>query len=87
MAIPSRNELRALYAKPNTAGCVGRILLNYIESRALDAGAEYLELDASLNAEAFYKANGYIEIGRTDHISDSGDASAAIQLRKIRPEP
>ncbi|MFY9657040.1 MAG: GNAT family N-acetyltransferase [Methylocystis sp.] len=85
-AIPSRNELRALYVKPNTVGCVGQRLLNYIEVLAFDAGAAYLEFDASLNAEAFYRANGYIEIGRADHVSDSGDASAAIQLRKIRPD-
>jgi hypothetical protein len=44
-----------------------------------------MQFDASLNAEAFYKSNGNIDIGRADHVSSTGEASASVQLRKLRP--
>jgi hypothetical protein len=84
-AIPSKNELRSLHVKTNSIGNVGRTLLAEIEKQAFNAGAEFLEFDASLNAEAFYKANGYTEIGLADHVSGNGDISAAVQMRKLRP--
>jgi putative acetyltransferase len=82
MAIPSKNELRALYVKPNPLGNIGRILLVEIEKQAFEAGAQFFQFDASLNAEAFYKANGYKETGRANHISGNGETSAAVQLKK-----
>jgi hypothetical protein len=39
-----------------------------------------------LNAEGFYKANGYREERRKDHVSSSGAVvSTVVQMRKQRP--
>jgi GNAT superfamily N-acetyltransferase len=84
-AIPARSELRALYVRPNSVGHVGRALLREIETRAFRAGAPWLQFDASMNAEAFYKANGYVEIGRAEHVASDGGRSAGVRLKKLRP--
>jgi GNAT superfamily N-acetyltransferase len=85
MAVPSKNELQALYTRPNPIGHVGRALLAAVEDLAFEA-AEFLTCDASLNAESFYKANGYSEERRKDHLSSSGAViSTVVQMRKRRP--
>jgi GNAT superfamily N-acetyltransferase len=85
MAAPSKNELQALYTRPNRIGHVGRALLAAVEDIAFET-AEFLTCDASLNAESFYKANGYKEECRKDHLSNSGAAiSIVVQMRKQRP--
>jgi hypothetical protein len=85
MANASKNELEALYTRPNPIGHVGRTLLAAVERLAFET-AEFLTCEASLNAERFYKANGYIEGRRKDHVSSSGDViSVVVQMRKARP--
>jgi hypothetical protein len=83
-ALPKR-ELQALYVKPNPIGKVGTALLAAIEALAFLA-VPFLVCDASLNAEGFYKAHGYIEECRKDQVSSSGDmVSRVVQMRKHRP--
>jgi GNAT superfamily N-acetyltransferase len=85
MAVPSKNELKALYTRPNPIGHVGRALLAAVEDLAFEA-AEFLTCDASLNAERFYKANGYREERRKNQVSSSGAVvSTVVQMRKQRP--
>jgi hypothetical protein len=85
MAAIAKQELQALYAKPNPIGKVGTALLAAIENLAFQA-VPFLVCDASLNAEAFYKAHGYIEECRKDQVSSSGDmVSRVVQMRKYRP--
>lgn len=85
MAIPAQQELRALYARPNTVGRVGRALLAELEAQAFET-AECLVCDASLNAQRFYAANGYVDEGRKDHVSiPGGVVSGVVQMRKRRP--
>jgi hypothetical protein len=85
MAVASRNELEALYTRHNPIGHVGRALLAAVEHLAFET-AEFLTCDASLNAACFYKANGYTEERRKDHVSSSGDViSMVVQMRKARP--
>jgi Acetyltransferase (GNAT) domain len=85
MAAISKRELQALYAKPNPIGNVGTALLAAIEALAFQS-VPFLVCDASLNAESFYKAHGYIEECRKDQVSSSGDMiSRVIQMRKRRP--
>lgn len=84
MAVLSRHELKALYTRPNPIGGIGRALLGEIEHLAFQA-VPYLVCEASLNAESFYKANGYAEEGRTDHVSSSGVISPVVQMKKHRP--
>jgi hypothetical protein len=81
----SNNELHALYVKPNQIGEVGRTLLAALENLAFEA-VPFLVCDASLNAENFYKANGYTEKRRKDYVSrPSGVVSKVVQMRKHRP--
>jgi Acetyltransferase (GNAT) domain len=85
MVAISKQELRALYAKPNPIGNVGTALLAAIEALAFQA-VPFLVCDASLNAESFYKAHGYIEECRKERVSSSGDmVSRVVQMKKQRP--
>lgn len=84
MAVLSKHELKALYTKPNPIGGVGRALLSEIENLAFQA-TPYLVCEASLNAEGFYKANGYAEEVRSDRVSRSGVISRVVQMKKYRP--
>ena len=84
VAIANR-ELQALYVKPNPIGNIGAALLAAIEDLAFRV-VPFLVCDASLNAEGFYKAHGYIEECRKDHVSSSGRMiSRVVQMRKHRP--
>jgi hypothetical protein len=85
MAIPPRQELRALYVKPNPIGGVGRLLLRSIEDQAFQL-CDALACDASLNAVAFYRVNGYAELGPVDHVLSSGVAVPCVRMKKLRPE-
>jgi hypothetical protein len=85
MADLSRNELQALYSKPNQIGNVGRALLAALENLAFEA-VQLLRCDASLNAESFYQANGYTAECRKDYVSRPGGvASRVVQMKKHRP--
>jgi hypothetical protein len=85
MAAISKQELQALYVKPNPIGRVGTALLAAIEDLAFQT-VPFLVCDASLNAESFYKAHGYIVECRKDHVSSSGGMiSCVVQMRKHRP--
>jgi GNAT superfamily N-acetyltransferase len=86
MAIPTNGELRAVYVKPNRVGGVGRALLAEIEGRAF-ALADQLACDASLNAEEFYKANGYQAEAPIRHVLRRGTAIPCIRMSKRRPGP
>jgi hypothetical protein len=85
MAALSKSELQALYTRPNPIGHVGRALLAALEIRAFDV-VQFLRCDASLNAENFYKANGYTQECRKDQLSSSGAViSRVVQMIKHRP--
>ncbi len=84
MAVPSRQQLRALYVKPNEIGRVGHSLLGELERLAFRT-SEVLTCDASLNAVAFYKAHGYTEEGGADHVLSSGVSIPCVRMKKVRP--
>ncbi|MET0679004.1 MAG: GNAT family N-acetyltransferase [Bradyrhizobium sp.] len=84
MASLSKGELLALYARPNRIGNIGRDLLAAIEQLVFQA-MPLLVCEASLNAEGFYTANGFISEGQKDFISSSGLISRVVQMKKHRP--
>jgi GNAT superfamily N-acetyltransferase len=85
MADLSKNELQALYTKSNQIGQVGQALLAALEQLAFET-VPFLRCDASLNAEGFYKANGYTEECRKDYVSRPGGVvSRVVQMKKHRP--
>lgn len=60
IAIPGQALLKALYVHPGFAGQgIGVKLLRAMESRCGAMGIESLQLNASRNAEAFYRRCGY----------------------------
>lgn len=80
---PEEGELRAVYVSSDHGGQgIGTLLLEGLESVALAAGCRHLTLDASLNAEAFYRKHGYIAIGRSTHAFKSGGEIVCVRMEK-----
>jgi GNAT superfamily N-acetyltransferase len=61
---------------------IGSALLRAAESSAVAAGAAHLQLDSSLAAVEFYKANGFVETGRGEHTLRVGRAMACVYMQK-----
>lgn len=80
-AIPSKQELRAVYVRPNSVGQVGRWLLAELEELASKV-TDTLTCTASLNAEAFYRACGYSGEEHCDVVFRPGVTLACVQLQK-----
>lgn len=83
---PLLGELEALYVAPEEAGHgLGSLLLASLEALAWQAGASALSLDASLNAETFYRARGYLRLHRAHRILTPEVQLACLRMRKPRP--
>ena len=81
--VPQNNELRACYVLPSAGRRgVGSAILREIERVAYDRGVAALHADSSLNAEPFYRSNGYEVRGRGEHILSSGVRMACVRMRK-----
>ena len=61
---------------------VGTALFTAAASAARQHGAEEICVDASLAAVAFYKANGFKELGTGEHELKSGRRMACVFMRK-----
>jgi hypothetical protein len=85
MAVLSSHELKALYTRPDPIGGIGRALLSEIENLVFQT-VPYLVCEASLNAEGFYKTNGYAEQCRADRVSRNGLISRVVWMKKYRPD-
>ena len=86
MAVPAREELSAVYVKPNSLGRVGRALLLQLETHAFRT-AEALSCVAALSAVPFYESNGYSAEGAIDYVDSSGTGIPCVQMKKSRPTP
>jgi len=79
----SNSELRAIYvSSEHGRRGIGRAMLELLEELALEAGVTELRMDASINAQAFYEANGFVSIERAEHVTQSGLRMACIRMRK-----
>lgn len=82
--VPSLQELRALYIHPRIARRgVGANLLVQLERLAVLRQCAYLQMDASVNAEAFYGRHGYEVVERGVHRLASGHEMACVKMKKI----
>jgi putative acetyltransferase len=61
---------------------IGTALFRAAEAGAVGAGATRVNVDASLAAVEFYKANGFEEVGRGEHRLWSGRPMACVFMRK-----
>jgi GNAT superfamily N-acetyltransferase len=87
--VPANSELRAVYvAAAYGRQGVGRALLARVEGLARDAGLTELCMDASINAVAFYEANGFVSLEAGEHPMPSGARMACVRMRKVlAPSP
>ena len=87
--VPSSEELRAVYVHPDVGRSgVGGAILRGLEELAMARGLWRLQMDASLNAEAFYSRQGYEVIERGIHRMGAGVGMACVKMRKsLREEP
>lgn len=61
---------------------VGSALLAAAEANAVSRGATSIEIDASLAGVAFYRANGFVEVGRGEIRLTTGRSMECIFMRK-----
>lgn len=79
-------ELEALYVLPEEVGLgIGTTLLAALEALAWRAGVAALRLDASLNAESFYRERGYVSLHQALRIITPEVRLACVRMEKPRP--
>jgi putative acetyltransferase len=84
---PVQGELEALYVSPETVGHgVGSTLLSALEALAWGAHARALSLDASLNAESFYRARGYVPLHAARRVLTPEVHLVCTRMQKRGPE-
>ena len=81
--VPLLQELRAVYVHPGAGRRgVGSAILRCLAQLALDRGVLQLQMDASINAEAFYRRAGYKILERGVHRLRSGREMACLKMKK-----
>lgn len=85
IAIPEQVLLKALYVHPGFAGQgIGQGLLRKMEARCRALGLEALELNASYNAEDFYRRCGYEVQGPvTQPLTDAVSMGATRMVKQL----
>jgi GNAT superfamily N-acetyltransferase len=61
---------------------IGSALLAKAEAHAIETGATSIEIEASLAGVAFYKANGFVEVGRGEARLTTGRSMECVFMRK-----
>ncbi|MFM7506366.1 MAG: GNAT family N-acetyltransferase [Rubrivivax sp.] len=81
--VPRTQELRAVYVHP-AAGRrgIGALLLAALETLAREHGLARLQMDASINAEAFYRRAGYGVVERGAHPLRDGLSMDCVRMLK-----
>ena len=80
---PESRELRALYVHPSVGGRgIGRTLVQKLESRCIGQGIRSLRLNASLNAELFYRKHGYRILQRDTFKLSADHHMACVKMEK-----
>ena len=83
IALPAEGWLRALYVHPDHSALgIGTKLLHHIERQCQSAGTESLQVNASHNAEGFYRRHGYELIGPTTQRLTEIISMPAIHMMK-----
>jgi putative acetyltransferase len=82
--VPSLQELRAVYVHPRaTRTGVGASILHELERLAVEKHCVYLQMDASVNAEAFYSRHEYEVVSRGVHRLASDHEMACTKMKKV----
>ena len=76
-------SLQGLYVHPGFGRCgIGSKILAALEQEAALLGLSYLKADASINAEAFYRKQGFEVIEYGTHQLASGQKMTCVKMRK-----
>ena len=82
--VVANSELRACYVAPEAARTgVGTALIVQLEQAARHAGLHYLQADASLTAERFYRSLGYDVVAYGQHFLRHHLAMPCVKIRKV----
>ena len=82
--VPRLSEIRACYVLPRLARQgIGLALLSELERLAGQAGLDWLNLNAALNAEPFYLANGYVADGLGKQLLPGGREMSCVRMYKF----
>jgi putative acetyltransferase len=81
--VPSLQELHAVYVHPRAGrrGIGARILVE-LERLAIERGVVRLQMEASVNAEAFYQRGGYEVVERSVFPLGGGIEMASVKMKK-----
>lgn len=83
IALSEQAQLKALYVHPDYAGHgIGQGLLRNIEARCHACGLEELALNASYNAEGFYRRCGYATLGPSTQALNENLAMGSTHMVK-----
>lgn len=76
--------LQHLYLSDNAVGKgLGKQLYNLVEAKAKELGAKKIRLRSSVTALAFYKSQGFVEIGPHKTECVGGQNLACVEMQKI----
>lgn len=81
-----KQEVDAVFVDPGLGGLgIGKRLLAALEDVARERGISSLHLSASLNAEPFYSAAGFVALREDLYVHPSGIKLACVAMAKIVP--
>ena len=82
--VPREHELRSVYVHPDLGRRgVGAMILERLERMAMEQRVVTLELDGSINAEAFYRRHGYVVIEHCVRPIGGTHTMACVRMRKV----
>lgn len=81
--VPKNNQLGRLYVHPSFGRLgIGARILTTLENEARSLGLTYLQMAASINAEAFYRKHEFEITEYATHQLASGQKMACVKMRK-----
>jgi GNAT superfamily N-acetyltransferase len=80
--VPRLLEVLPTAARRAVTQGIGSVLLARAEAHALETGATSVEIEASLAGLDFYRANGFIEVGRGETRLTTGRSMECVFMRK-----
>lgn len=84
--VPAQNLLRACYVHPRVCRQgIGLRLLSELEKEGAAQGLAWINLNASLNAEPFYLAAGYVADGMGRQPLPGGNEMSCVRMYKFLP--
>lgn len=76
-------EVQGMYVHPDFGRCgVGTKIFAALEQEAISLGLTYLKVNAAINAEAFYRKQGFEVVEYGSHRLASGVEMACVKMQK-----